>query len=73
MKTNLIDQMMALQQELEQAQQNLRGAEDLDAKLGFSDEITAIIRRMNQIRVALNSQDQAELFRLHQQQSQGKY
>ncbi len=73
MNNTTLDQMMQLQEQLAQTQQRLRDAQDLDTKRQLSDEATEIIRRMNQVRVALNSQDQAELFRLHQQQSQGKY
>lgn len=73
MNNDTLDQMMQLQEELAQTQQRLRDAQDLDIKLQLSNEATEIIRRMNQVRVALNAQDQAELFRLHQQQSQGKY
>ncbi len=73
MNNQTLDQMMQLQEQLAQTQQRLRDAQDLDTKRQLSDEATEIIRRMNQVRVALNSQDQAELFRLHQQQSQGKY
>lgn len=73
MNPTAIQRMINLQEQLDAKHQAIRAASTVDDKLQLTLEADDLMRRMNEVRLALNAQDQAEVERLEKERSQGKY
>lgn len=73
MNPTTIQRMISLQEQLDAKHQAIRAAGTVDDKLQLTLEADDLMRRMNEVRLTLYAQDQAEVERLEKERSQGKY
>ncbi len=73
MKSTTLDQLIKLQEQLTLKQEAVRAAESTEDKLALTWEADDIIRRINDVKHQMMTEDHKELAELYKQQSQGKY